>query len=864
MDKLKGSVLAKLTAWALFLTSAVGTVYFGVLTIIYFSEDYYAITYDEAREDAFLRSNAQYSIEAFCYRGDDSIAERMADRCFRYGIIETTGLSVEDLENLDFNSKESYLDTNFFMDDLTIAPDQLLVYRMIQRGAYGMLDGGMQGTYKEYLNSLKKSGMSAEPSDIKLSIGGAEPEAGWEWYSQYADRVCYDVSGGIFYYRSEDKYYPVQDVIFLNYNGTQYHFSYNFTNKNYVLTGLGTADKYVPDFSEDNAYIAAEEADKEELDAVEQFLQGQGFDTSLTFNELDDTAFNYAYWGKLLLDGIREIDSSELTLIHTEDLEAEQFVDEAGYYLDENYTLMVAEKVEARSFWIVSLIPKEVPANVGDLYLEQWVIDEVYSYGRNMVGILICLALLVLSTTIFLIIAAGHRKNREEIVLEPFPDKIPFDVWSVIVFFVELGLAVLMVALIGAELSRAKNVYMDFAFTVRLSYVGIMLIAGIALWYVLGFAVRVKHGKWWKNNVCYWICSRICGYIRKAFLLVCQNINILWKLLIMMGVLVIVDLFAVATMVNELPDELLVLFWIFEKSLLCVFLMKFAQQARVLQEGSKRLADGELQYQIDTSKMFWECKKHGENLNKIGIGMTKAVDERMKSERLKTELITNVSHDIKTPLTSIINYVDLLGKEELHNEKAAEYLEVLERQSSKLKKLIEDLVEASKAASGSVAVTNEELEAGVFLTQTVGEFEEKLGAADLELIIKKPEEPLYIMADGRHLWRVVDNLMNNACKYAQPYSRVYVNLESAANQVSITFRNMSRFPLNVNGEELTERFVRGDKSRNTEGHGLGLSIAKSLMNLMNGEMEIFVDGDLFKVVLTFQRVQKKPTVNIYL
>jgi signal transduction histidine kinase len=232
--------------------------------------------------------------------------------------------------------------------------------------------------------------------------------------------------------------------------------------------------------------------------------------------------------------------------------------------------------------------------------------------------------------------------------------------------------------------------------------------------------------------------------------------------------------------------------------------------------------------------------------------MSKAVEERIKSEHFKTELITNVSHDIKTPLTSIINYVDLLEKEELNNEKATEYLEVLERQSSKLKKLIEDLVEASKASSGSLSVNNEKLEAGVFITQTVGEFEEKLSAAGLELIVNKPQEPVYIMADGRHLWRVVDNLMNNICKYAQPMSRVYVSLD-ADKEVKIIFRNISKYPLNVTGEELLERFVRGDKSRNTEGHGLGLSIAQSLVNLMGGRMNITVDGDLFKVVIEFER-----------
>lgn len=265
------------------------------------------------------------------------------------------------------------------------------------------------------------------------------------------------------------------------------------------------------------------------------------------------------------------------------------------------------------------------------------------------------------------------------------------------------------------------------------------------------------------------------------------------------------------------------------------------------------MAEGDLSYKLNTEKMFWECRKHGENLNKINEGVSKAVDERMKSERLKTELITNVSHDIKTPLTSIINYVDLLSKEELHNDKAAEYLEVLERQSSKLKKLIEDLVEASKASSGNLAVDSQQLEAGVFVIQMVGEFEEKLSTAGLELIVGKPEEPVYIMADGRHIWRVVDNLMNNICKYAQKDSRVYINLEATDQCVSIIFRNISKYPLNISGEELMERFVRGDKSRNTEGHGLGLSIAQSLMKLIDGDMNITVDGDLFKVILTFDR-----------
>ena len=172
-----------------------------------------------------------------------------------------------------------------------------------------------------------------------------------------------------------------------------------------------------------------------------------------------------------------------------------------------------------------------------------------------------------------------------------------------------------------------------------------------------------------------------------------------------------------------------------------------------------------------------------------------------------------------------------------------------------MKKLIEDLIEASKASSGALSVNLEKLEAGVFLVQTVGEFEEKTRQNQLELLIRKPEEMVYIMADGRHFWRVIDNLMNNICKYAQPLTRVYINLEQTEGKVRIIFMNTSKYPLNISSEELMERFVRGDSSRNTEGNGLGLSIAGSLMELMKGEMKLSVEGDLFKVTLEFDRVE---------
>ena len=277
-------------------------------------------------------------------------------------------------------------------------------------------------------------------------------------------------------------------------------------------------------------------------------------------------------------------------------------------------------------------------------------------------------------------------------------------------------------------------------------------------------------------------------------------------------------------------------------------------QMKRIQDGVERIAKGDVEHPIDTTQLVWEFKKHADNINTIGQGIDVAVQERMKSERFKTELITNVSHDIKTPLTSIINYVDLMKKEDITDPTMLEYMDVLDRQSARLKKLIEDLMEASKASTGNLAVNLEKCDISVILGQAVGEFEEKMEAKGLIPVVTYPENTLSVSVDGRHLWRVFDNLLNNICKYAQSGTRVYINVEQKDRTVEIIFKNISSTQLNISSEELMERFVRGDSSRNTEGSGLGLSIAKSLTELMNGEMILNVDGDLFKVTLKFVAV----------
>ena len=389
-------------------------------------------------------------------------------------------------------------------------------------------------------------------------------------------------------------------------------------------------------------------------------------------------------------------------------------------------------------------------------------------------------------------------------------------------------------------------------FILFVTAVATLCMGWLLLLFLLSFSVRVKLGKWWRHTLCYQLFRKIGQFARMIW----ENIGFLWKVILVMLVLAFFEGIGVLMFFNS---DIALLLWLLEKLVLYPLVLWYCVQLNQLKNGTEKIAGGEPGYQISTKRMTGIFQEQGEQINHISDGMTHAIEERMKSERFKTELITNVSHDIKTPLTSIINYVDLLEKEELHNETAQEYLEVLERQSSRLKKLIEDLIEASKASTGNLPVHLERLEAGIFMTQTVGEFEEKTKEAGLDLVIEKPETPVYIMADSRHFWRVIDNLMNNICKYAQSGTRVYINLEVKEAQVSITFRNTSKYPLNISSDELMERFVRGDASRNTEGSGLGLSIANSLMDLMGGTFRLYVDGDLFKVVLGFAEAAEKET-----
>ena len=287
-------------------------------------------------------------------------------------------------------------------------------------------------------------------------------------------------------------------------------------------------------------------------------------------------------------------------------------------------------------------------------------------------------------------------------------------------------------------------------------------------------------------------------------------------------------------------------FWIIMESMLAKVKIK---------KGIEQIASGNLEYRIDLKGLRGTERNIAEKVNDIGSGLNRAIDEAMRNERLKTDLITNVSHDIKTPLTSIINYVDILKRSDIADKKILGYLDILEVKAQRLKTLTEDVVEASKVSSGNITLEYMDIDFREMVQQTEGEMAEKFAARNLSVILNLPEEAAVIHVDGRRMWRVLENIFGNAAKYAMPGTRVYADLSVTDSQVRFSLKNVSEQQLNISADELTERFIRGDISRSTEGSGLGLSIAKSLTEMQGGTFELYLDGDLFKADIRFPRVK---------
>lgn len=504
--------------------------------------------------------------------------------------------------------------------------------------------------------------------------------------------------------------------------------------------------------------------------------------------------------------------------------------------------------------------------------------NDQYLYAKDLLGVVYDLAdwwlpMVILGAVgaivclVFIFMAAGHRKGESSARLN-MVDRIPLDLYAASCWAAALGLVFLYGSLID------RMMYDAWPFIVTRDGVAFVVLAAIALYIIflvalapfLSLATRIKAGGgiWWRNTVIYRVlklCWRIlkwCGRLVKRFfgwiVFVFRKIPLVPRSALTFVAAMIVEI--VLTMdcfgYGYHYSPIVFFLWVFYNLALFLAMCFGAWQMKSLKAAGERMAKGNIDEKIDTKHMYWEFKQHAENLNSIGDGMAAAVEQRMKSERLKTELITNVSHDIKTPLTSIVNYVDLLQKPHT-TEQEAEYLEVLDRQSKRLKKLTEDLVEASKASTGNMNVNLERTNTREIIEQSLAEYGRRMEQGKLTVIVNIPDDAPHAIADGRLLWRVLDNLFNNVCKYALAGTRVYIDAGIEGNEAVISVKNISRDPLNVSADELMERFVRGDSSRHTEGSGLGLNIAQSLVNLMHGKFSLSIDGDLFKAEIRLPR-----------
>ena len=528
--------------------------------------------------------------------------------------------------------------------------------------------------------------------------------------------------------------------------------------------------------------------------------------------------------------------------------------DEAGTILFDNHRTgdipvtgwwgeMAQDGVVFRSYIAVNYPAQD------SVYWALRIYDVMAELAPNAAVVVTVCALAELFFLVFLARAAGRRVGREEAVAG-WQEKIPFDLYAVVV----LGGSAMLVAAAASGMEDTFQGFEPIMIAVVLACCAAAYALFLAFWMTL--CARVKLGRWWENTVCCWLLRLCRRFLRWCWRVLCRawgalagfvrGIPLVWRTAVgccVIGVL----LFALES--NHADGLLLMLI-----AVLSVAACLLSMQLRRLQKGGEALAAGDLTSQVDTSHMYFDLKRHGENLNAISHGMSIAVEQRLKSERLKTELITNVSHDIKTPLTSIVNYVDLLQREHTP-EQEREYLTVLDRQAHKLKKLTVDLVEMSKASTGNIPCHIARRSVRELIDQTVGEYAEKLSAARLEPVVTLPDEELYCLCDGALMWRVLDNLLSNACKYACAGTRLYIAARREGETVAFSFKNISRDALNIDPDELMERFVRGDSSRTTEGSGLGLNIAKSLVELQKGTFSIAIDGDLFKVGFVLPRTE---------
>ncbi|MGC4018737.1 MAG: HAMP domain-containing sensor histidine kinase [Muricomes sp.] len=459
---------------------------------------------------------------------------------------------------------------------------------------------------------------------------------------------------------------------------------------------------------------------------------------------------------------------------------------------------------------------------------------------------------------IWLTIIAGRRPNDEECHLNAF-DRWKTELGAIFIILLWIFPVIFVTSqwgnVVTGSVSYQVTGYYTMPYTGEYSgsYINSynVIVAGVVAAYTaacfligyLSLVRRIKAKTLWENS----LLRGVILFLKEFW----EHRSLTVKLVLASVGFVLLNIFVLA--VND--GAFVFLMFIFEAIALLYVLIKNVIAGVKLRKGIEEISSGNVDYQIPLTGMKGEKLKTAEMVNNIGNGFQRAVEEGMRSERLKTDLITNVSHDIKTPLTSIINYVDLLKRENFTDPKVQGYLEILEAKAQRLKTLTEDVVEASKVSSGNIVLEMMNVNLVELINQTEGEFAEKFENKNLQMVQNITNEPAIIHVDGRRIWRVLENIYNNAAKYAMPGTRVYADLWVDDKTVNFSLKNISENPLNISADELSERFIRGDISRSSEGSGLGLSIARSLTEMQNGEFKLYLDGDLFKVTIGFPRVK---------
>lgn len=476
-------------------------------------------------------------------------------------------------------------------------------------------------------------------------------------------------------------------------------------------------------------------------------------------------------------------------------------------------------------------------------YAIQLALFGAFDRNPNLAEVLIPVSVVLLVIIIsYLLWAIGHSKGKEGITLNSI-DRIPYEVLVIIFGIILFSICVIIADVMMMYASISVNLLLS---TLFLSYIGAYICLAII---VVSTIKRLKAKQFWRSFLVYEIYKKIKNTITKRANKVLDKSDSQKKIIIGYVAFIFVSSILGFTFFTGISCILLIALWIF----VLYKLLEYNKKLNQIKSALKEIYNGNNNVYLNTETLRGTLKELATYVNDVSNGFSNAVQESLKSERLRTELITNVSHDIKTPLTSIINYVDLIKRENIQDEKINEYVKVLDQKSQRLKKLIDDLVEASKASSGNVKLNIEEMNLDELLKQVIGEFEDKFEEKNLSIDLNLPGENVKIFADNRYMYRIIENLFSNISKYSMESTRVYIDLINTRDVIKLEIKNVSKEKLNISADELMQRFVRGDKSRYTEGSGLGLSIAESLAGLQNIKFKIEIDGDLFKAILQWDK-----------